>query len=267
MKRLQQPVVKSAIRAIDVLEFISGADRPPSFAEIGTALEIPNSSLFYLLNTLSQRGYLQQNAAKNGGYILGPSLITLANSVSRLSVTQVLEPVLNAAWEEVRETTSYFERRGDEMECVACQLAEHPLISVHRVGQRTPLYPFSGGKICLAEMKNDEFEAYLARTDLRQWTEHTLTNADELRRDVAKTRKTGIGVSRQEYTMGVVGVSIGMRNSNRLVGSLGIAVPAVRFNEEMFKRMVETLKHSALRFAQATAGEVVAAGEPLRASS
>jgi len=60
------PFVKSAVRAIDVLEYVAAAPEAPSFAQIGSDLEVPSSSLFYLLNTLKQRGYCGRTATVAG---------------------------------------------------------------------------------------------------------------------------------------------------------------------------------------------------------
>src|SRR5882724_6374954 len=148
MKPNAPPVVKSAIRAIDILEFVAAAEAPPAFAEIGSSLDIPNSSLFYLLNTLMQRGYLQQEDGR--GYSLGPAVSGLANAVNApASWVASVAPLVDQVWNKVQETTSYMERRGEEIECLISKLAPHSLLPVHRVGQRAPLYVFSGGKIIL----------------------------------------------------------------------------------------------------------------------
>lgn len=247
MKQPALPVVKSAIRAIDVLEYIARASKSPTFAEIGTELGIPNSSLFYLLSTLSQRGYLRQEGAK-GGYALGPALVVLAESASKVPWAQLVEPLVELVWSETRETTSYFERRGDEMECLLSRLAQHSLIPVHRIGQRSPMYIFSGGKIFLADMSKQELDSYLDRTPLVKMTEHTLSTPAAVRREIAKVRESGVAVTVQEHTLGTVGISVGLRSSVGLIGTLGVVIPAVRFDDDVLKQVMRVLKEAAHRF-------------------
>ena len=248
------PVVKSAIRAIDVLEYIAAAKKPPFFAEIVSALGIPNSSLFYLLNTLIQRGYLRQNGNK-GSYMLGPSLVVLANAVTRVSWARLIEPLVGSVWKELKETTSYFERRGDEMECMIVKLAEHSLIPIHRVGQRSPMYVFSGGKIFLADMGEPELDAYLKRTKLERLTPNTLTTKATVKREIAKVSQMEFAISREEHSVGTIGISVGLRNGGELIGTLGVAVPAVRFNSKIEEQITSTLKATAPEFAAAHAAE------------
>lgn len=50
--------VKSADRALSILELLVHADRPLGFGEILSTLGYPRSSLFSLLNTLLDRGWI-----------------------------------------------------------------------------------------------------------------------------------------------------------------------------------------------------------------
>ena len=58
MKPNPNAAVKSANRAIDILEYVADAPEPPSFSAMLAQLGIPRSSLFHLLNNLLARGYM-----------------------------------------------------------------------------------------------------------------------------------------------------------------------------------------------------------------
>ena len=70
MKSTDTRSVKSADRALDILEQVAEAPEPLSFSQLLSGLEIPRSSLFHLLNNLLARGYLVQDGA-GGRYFLG----------------------------------------------------------------------------------------------------------------------------------------------------------------------------------------------------
>jgi IclR family transcriptional regulator, acetate operon repressor len=253
MKQSAPPVVKSAIRAIDVLEFVAASDSPPTFAEIGASLEIPNSSLFYLLNTLSQRGYLQQDGGR--GYRLGTAVSGLAQAVSApASWVARVTPLVEQVWGKVQETTSYLERRGDEIECLISRLAPHSLLPVHRVGQRAPLYVFSGGKIILSQLDDKELEQYIRRTPLKRLTPHTLTSSAAIRREIVQVRSNGFALSREEHSLGIVGISVGLKTPSGLIGTLGVAIPAVRFSDTALSKIRNELQGVAKRFLSTYAG-------------
>lgn len=244
------------MRALNVLELVAAATEPPTFAQIGAELGIPNSSLFYLLSTLSKCGYLRQEQTK-GGYTLGSALFALVGGGNRIEWAQTVQPLVDHVWEQTKETTSYFEPRGDELECVIGKLAQHSLMSVHRVGQRAPMYVFSGGKIVLANMDEEDLARYFKRTPLNAFTKHTLTTIDGVRRELDEVRRTGFGISREEHSIGVIGVSVALKTPSELIGTLGVAVPAARFDKKTLASIKAALAEAAAAFTSGQPGSAV----------
>ncbi len=63
--------VKSAMRTLDVIEYVVANRQGAVAQEIAGALAIPVSSLSYLLGTLVERGYLARAGRR---YLPGPGL-------------------------------------------------------------------------------------------------------------------------------------------------------------------------------------------------
>ncbi|MFN7633490.1 MAG: helix-turn-helix domain-containing protein, partial [Acetobacteraceae bacterium] len=74
------PPVKSATRAIDVLELLADGPQAPTHGDLARALGMPKSSLSELLATLESRGYVTCEADR---YRLGPALLALAGTLLR----------------------------------------------------------------------------------------------------------------------------------------------------------------------------------------
>jgi len=225
--------VKSATRTLDVIEFIAAAKAAPTFGDVAVALQIPNSSLFYLLSTLCKRGYLLLDETP-GRYSLGPAVGGL---VSRAQKTQpwhqLALPLLHRVTSQLNETSTYAEQRGDEIECVGVVLANQALLPVLRIGQRSALYCFSGGKLLLANMADADIDAYLERVKFQKFTPHTITDRQSLWGQVNGIRQTGVAYSREEHTLGVIGMSVALKTRLRVVGVVGVAVATARFNERL----------------------------------
>jgi IclR family transcriptional regulator, acetate operon repressor len=244
--------VKSATRAVDILEFVAQAESRPTFGEIGEGLGIPNSSLYYLLNTLSQRGYLVQDGER-GGYMLGHAVDALAARGGRTqSWQQLILPMLDEITAVLNETSTYAERRGDEIECVATRLGTQTLLPVLRAGQRAPLYTFSGGKIVLANLSDEAIDVYIKRTQFEKFTPETLSSGKALWREIREIRETGVAYSRGEHTLGVTGMSVALRTDVQLAGALGVAIATVRFSRSVDSAIRAQLAAAANRFLAAT---------------
>ncbi|MDB5406890.1 MAG: hypothetical protein JWL84_1802 [Rhodospirillales bacterium] len=233
MKSPMNDAVKSAVRTIDILEFVAGAAQRPTFSEIAAALNIPKSSLFHLLATLSDRGYLRQ-VEQRGGYELGHAVDALAQRIPKQSLIEDrVVPILKELSQSLNETCGYYERRDDEVEVVRAESGRQALVYLLSVGDRVPLYAVSAGKAILSTMDDEEVKRYVARTPLRVFTPRTVGTAEGLTRELLAARGSGFAYSREEYALGVVGIATPLRFAGVVVGAISTAVPTVRYNEEI----------------------------------
>jgi hypothetical protein len=70
--------VKSADRALDVIEHVAACPAPPTFKQIALSLGVPKSSLSQLLSNLVARGYLE--IVGGSTYRLGARLADLSRA-------------------------------------------------------------------------------------------------------------------------------------------------------------------------------------------
>jgi IclR family transcriptional regulator, acetate operon repressor len=237
MKRNEVSAVKSLDRGLDILEYVAGARKSPSFSRMMVDLEIPRSSLFHLLNNLQERGFITRNA-ETDGYQLGEAVSRLARALPETSLGgQVLRQVQQLS-AELNETCGFYVRVGDEVEVVASAISTQALTYTMKVGARAPLYAVSAGKIVLAEFQPDELKAYLGRIVLKAATPQTILSKRRLRQEIDAIRGSGFAYSHEEFTPGISAVATAVRRGGEFLGALNIAVPTVRFTpqrEAMFR--------------------------------
>jgi IclR family acetate operon transcriptional repressor len=225
--------VKSASRTIDILEQIA-RQGPATAREISRATRIPESSLSYLLATLVERDWLCS---------LSDRTYTLGSALSRLAAGAAPSPAerrrvqLKLVARATGETACLFIRREHEIETIEVELSSQLLRFTPERGMRVPLHSFSGGKALLAKMSAAALDAYLASGPRTPFTPFTLVEEADLRRDVAQTRKRGYAISREEHTVGIVGLGVAADDQF----SLSIAVPTARFDGAFEKLAARTL--------------------------
>lgn len=236
MKHQNTPSVKSAARAIDTIEHVA-LYGPVNARSISRATGIPESSLSYLLATLVDRGWLVQRPDRT--YASGPALGRLAAQSPRPLVERAQGALAGLA-AATGETASLFVRRGDEIEVVDVEHSTHELRFTPQQGSRMPLHCFAGGKALLAELDPEALSAYFARGPRMRFTDRTIVDEDDLRRDLARSRTRGYAISEDEHTIGVVAVGIALDDLH----SLSIAIPSPRFDEEMQQRTIAALQQA-----------------------
>lgn len=238
--------VKSATRTLDILEFVANAPAPQSLPEIAQALAIPKSSLSLLLTTLVQRDYLR-HIGPRGGFGLGPASHKFADQVGRArgAVGQVI-PYLRGINRELNETTGYFEWRDGEMECVETQPCTQALSYTMRIGERSRPYASACGKVLLAQLSEEELDAYLSSAPLIAYTGNTVIDREQLLAEIREIRNTGIARAFGEYASGVIAIAVALPRTGStpgaIPGAINVAVPESRYNPELDRAIVAQLQ-------------------------
>ena len=246
------PVVKSADRVLDVLEFLA-SEGPRTFSQIAAALGIPKSSLSHLLRNLTARGYLNV-AANTGFFSLGKKLAEIAGrSLAATPFAIVLRRDLANLRDESNETSAFYIQRLDEAEVFESFRSRQSLVYMISVGDRVPLYAHSAGKIILANMADDAFDAYLERVELRRLTPKTIQSKSALKMEIARARTEGLAFAFEEFSVGIKGIAAPVAIQGRFFGSLNLAVPSARYSPRFeafarsrLPRLAASLAESAL---------------------
>jgi DNA-binding IclR family transcriptional regulator len=245
--------VKSASRALDILEYVARASTPPSFLQISQLLNIPKSSLSILMTTLIRRGYLDQPEPR-GGYRLGVAADRLAFEFSQgRSIAERIPRLLEGLAANTKESCGYYEARGDYVECLEARAFERALSYKTFVGERVRMYANSCGKALLAQLPDDLLNAYVARTEFRSYTEHTITSAGQLLSEVEEIRKTGIARSLGEYHPGAAAFAVALIERGKAVGAVNVGLPMSRLDAAAEEILCAELKLVASRFRQSDA--------------
>jgi IclR family acetate operon transcriptional repressor len=233
--------VKSAMRTLDILELLVQQKRPMAANEIAASLAIPVSSLAYLLATLVDRGYLQRSGRF---YLPGEGLSRLTAASAQPSLADRTAPIVRSLRLQLNETATFFVRRGWEIEALTSETSQQDLRYALDAGQRGPMYSFSAGKALLATFDDAELEEYLETVPRPAFTPETITDADELRKEVETVRRAGIAHTHEEHTPGIISIGCAAVVDGVALGAFGIAIPVARFNAAVDAKAVKLLRRS-----------------------
>lgn len=236
------PPVKSALRTLDVIEFVVAHRQGVVAQEIAGALGIPVSSLSYLLTTLADRGYLVREGRR---YLPGPGLERLRAAPEALPLADRVTPLVRALKGELNETASFMVQRGWEVEALVTEASDQALRYAVDPGTRRPMHALAAGKAMAAWLPPADLARYFAETTRAQLTPHTRTSETDLTADFARIKAAGFSLAREEATVGIVGMAVPVRENGVVVGAFSVAVPAVRFSDALAERIRLLLQRSA----------------------
>lgn len=219
--------VKSAMRTLDILEYVVAHGRPLVAQEIAAALLIPVSSLSYLLTTLVERGYLAREGRR---YSPGPRLERLHAREPVFSLAERAAPLVRALRVQLNETASFFVRRDWTCEALVTETSDHALRYAVQTGRRVPLHGFAAGKALLSTLTDAELARYFAETERTAFTASTIRSEAGLRAEIFAIRQTGFAHTREEHTPGIHGIARLALVDGEPIGAFSFAIPIVRLD-------------------------------------
>lgn len=232
--------VKSARRAIELLEAFAAADGWMSPGDLHESTGTPRSSLHGLLHTLVEAGWLETNSTLTR-YRLG--VRALMCGTAYLDRDPAV-PYATRALEEVRAQTGFtahFARRyGSEVVYLETRESQHSTHLVSRVGRTLPTYATSLGKALLAELTSEEVAGLLPDT-LPALTPHTLVSRERLEQELARVRETGWAAEVEEGTIGVRCVAAAIPYRIPATDALSCSIPVDQADDDDDKRVAELL--------------------------
>ena len=234
--------VKSAMRTLDVIELVVAHRKGISANEIGAALTIPVSSLSYLLATLVDRDYLRREGRQ---YLPGPGLDRLRAPVDELSLQDRVAPLLRAIRSELNETVSFMVRHGWELEALVTEASDHALRYAIEPGERKPIHALASGKALLATFSEVELGRYFAEAPRERLTPRTVCDEAGLRAQLAEVRARGYAEAIEESTEGICSLGCSIVTAGKAVGAIGVAVPTVRFTDDLVAKTINLLRRTA----------------------
>lgn len=224
-------ILTSLYRAMGVLEAFSFNDEP-TLNEIVDKTGLPKTTAFRAIKTFVALDYLCYDP-ETRKYSLSPKLFRLGSiAIHARPLTRWARPFMERIREQFGETVHLNIKTGDERMCIESLASTYPLQVDMPVGHRSPLYAGATAKVLLSGMPDDEIKRYFYRASLKQITETTVTEPEQLWKDVCEIRKQGYAESYGERIKGVFSMSVPVYNSaNAVEASLSVLVPTARIED------------------------------------
>jgi len=218
-------------RAIDVIELMANSEMDMSLSQIIAMLNIPRQSLIRILNTLCDRGIVDRTQQR-GFYLLGMKLLYIGNRLQdKINLRVVAWPFMQELSRKTSKTIELSILDRDQLICIERIQGNEGVNLYSRVGSVYPYFhAVSVGKIYLAHMDPTKRSKILEKIGLPAVTEHTITDAGILDKELLKVMEDGFAFEDQELRQGVRRIAAPIYDHrNDLAGCISIAAPIFSF--------------------------------------
>jgi DNA-binding IclR family transcriptional regulator len=244
--------VKSAQRALAILELLTRREAPMTFTEIADTLEYPRSSLHSLLRTLVHTAWAELDPATRR-YTLGIRAWQAGNAYLRaVNLADRAQPYLARVRDELDETVQLAVRDGRYNVYISKVDGSQMLVLASAIGRRLAAHATGVGKVLLADLPEAELRKLLEAQPLERFTPNTFTDLARLQAELAAIRQRGHGYDNEEYTLGVRCVAVPVRDhTGRVVAGMSVSVPTIRFEPARAEQALELLAAAAADLSRA----------------
>lgn len=231
---MKQSPTKTVDRALDILEVFVDAETGLTLSDIANNLGLSSSTVYRIVTTLENRGFLKKDK-KTRKYYIGNNILKLAESNNEgrydaLRTTSI--PVMKGIHEKYNENIGLFVADGEDKLCLERFESTRALRLVVMVGEKATMKVGSVGKVLLAYMDEGERDTIIADDG---WPE---------KEELEKIKMQGYALSVGEREEGLVGLAAPVFNSqNKCIASISLSGPSSRFiNESLSEKIFDVIK-------------------------
>jgi len=237
-------------RGLRVLRAFTRERPEMTLTEVATATALSPAVARRCLHTLVHLGY----AARSGKrFLLTPEVMGFASAyLEAADLETTVRPYLQDVRDRTGDSSSLAVLSGDDVLYLVHVSTNRTVRLAAGVGTRFPAYATSLGQAMLAHLPGEDLEAYLARVELRAFTDRSITEDDALRAVLADVRRDGVASVEDQLDYGIVSVAVPVRAAEgRVVAAINCSTATTRIaGAEMRASRAPLLVEAARRIEQ-----------------
>lgn len=247
----QQPS-QTLAKAIAILDAFSSEQPERGIRELSREIGINSATVFRLVTTLANAGYLEQDPATQR-YSIGPKVIRLATLYENQNPISIVARKVFESYVDRFEHNFYLGKLSKfEVIYLSVLDGRGPIRIVVETGRTAALHATATGKLLLAYQDDDFIRRFLEASDLKAHTHQTITEADLLWKQIEEIRKKGYAVNDGEYYEDVGAITVPVLD-NRTQTTLGLCLAYPRHLVIQERIFIEDL----IPLAREISGEIV----------
>ena len=237
-------------RSVQILQIIAKSNEGLEMDEICERLSIPRTSCYDIMVTLVHLGMLEVNTGVKRSYKIGLNAYRIGMSyMNNRNISEIIAPALKELSKELQKTCFFGVLESDKIVYISKFEPENPIITTATIGTKNPIYNTSLGKAILSSMSAEEIKGILSGIELKQATRFTITDREELIKNIELVRVRGFALDERELEehMECVGVPI-FDEKKECIGAIS-ASSLYRMDED-YMALGEILKNRGLEISK-----------------
>ena len=238
-----EPKFKSVRRVLRIMDLVSQRGETLTAKELAREVSTNLSSCYYLLNVLTEEGYIEK-IPHSGGYRIGP-VVAMLGEGARSDFDARVEPVVDELSQRAQRQAYVAVLSGGEMEVAQVKVPPRsPPVGVV-AGFHGASHALALGKVLLAGMGSEYVEGYIDDHGLEVFTPRTIIQPAQLHAHLNKVRMVGVALDFEEFAQNLCCVAAPVHNQRgKVEGAIGLSTTTSRIRGES-QQLVEMVRWAA----------------------
>lgn len=227
-------------RGLRILGEFSRDERVLTAPELARRLGVPRSTVFRLLVTLEQMGFVERTP-DGRSYRLGLAVLRLGfEYLASLNIVDLGRPLLEALRDRSGFSASLVVRDGRDVVYLYRSAPRSPFATSVAVGTRLPAHATVLGHVLLGDLPLAGLRGLYPESRLQVYTPSTPTTVNTLFDIVQRTRQRGWVLAEGYFEPQICTVAVPVRDdSGHVAAAIGLTVPGPAIPAELHKPLVE----------------------------
>ena len=234
--------VSSVVKAAEILEYLK-VHKVATFSQIQGDLGFAKSTTYQILKTLESLHFISGN--KYGEYSLGYKLYELGHSFGQnISWRNIVAPYIRQIAEETG-MTAHVSIMTSNYEGICIEKIPGKIFTMQltEVGVPLQMHTSASGKVLLAWQSQEVQKKILSSLSYKKFTEHTITNKEDLAVELIHIRQRGYANDDQESEESCRGVAAPLfACDGSFIASVSIGAPIVLMRKDEMPHYAQLLQ-------------------------
>lgn len=218
--------IRSVELSFGIIELVR-ENRTSTLAELTDMTGLAKSSVHAHLTTLTDLGFIVREGNE---YRLGLRFLELGEEVrNHRSEYRLIHDHVKTLAEQFDERAQFIVEENGEGVYIYRETGSHAVQTDSGIGRRIFLHSTAAGKAILAALPEERVREILDEHGLASVAERTITDREELLRELETVRERGFSFNREENLRGLNAVGVPVRDANgEVLGAMSVSGPSHR---------------------------------------
>jgi hypothetical protein len=251
MSESDRYMVPALQRGLQLLQQFTREEPAHTSAALARKLEMPRASVFRMLYTLEQMGFVERGA-DGVTYRLGLGVLRLGfETIASMELAEQARPVIAALCDRTGYSSHLVLREGTEVVFVVKSPGRNALFHSIQVGARLPAHATVLGRVLMGHLSLADLAKIYPQEPLPKFTDKTPTTRAQLLKMIAQDKAQGYGTSQGGFESGISTVVAPVFNDlQQVVAAVSVTIPSQRIEPEDLPIVVQHVQDAAAQLTQ-----------------